>query len=919
MKKTFLSLVLLGLVVGGLTSVLKTSQKAESLIDYPVDVIENNTSGINLKRASSNENIEYSDTFVQYALGSDNNYYLRFATAIKGDNLNSLSYIRNEVVGEDSTVKEQARIEVTTVYSYLLANGIKQYYDGENIVEKESEATSNYYWACYTVKFGSSNFHKSELTVNFEVNNEATSNTRTTSLHELLVNDYNGDFLTYKVEGEALEDYQKGKTNYVENFKNVFETDTSSSDYYSNKTSNAALKTETVTKVATSGNKTLGGLIKHSEITVHMHSDYDATVNLLMRASSACRATSSSKTIKDFYFEKDGTEYASLEVNGQKIDLTNKFIKGHTATTWTTMIDYFAWENVSFGHVKFNRGDNVIKFKLLNTGNRGYHSSDGGASFFNVDYFMAVVKNVDSHYKELLQTPSFTGYTSYTYTESSVYNTTTHVFDNGIEYKNASFEYQNENSETLDFSSLQYGKNVVNAYTYETLVDEETSEETKVNEKTISYNLYAKNGVYTIEGESYNGSSYYDENAYIESSNTLGVETSGGKTYLVKINNGNKYTAHVNVNDRDTFEFTIALAVTAHTKTGSTYKIHDTNLADLIKVKINGVYLDISDKCVLPGNTSKNWYNTFTYGLGQVTLEKGDNVIEIEVIGDGNTIHGGTGGTFNLDNISFKKLTSVVARGEGRFENASDVDTSVFTASATAIDGIKGIMVYDVEVTDLNGTPIDDAYSFNAGDNVECIVKYYGLTSPLSIDVDGANKLKVEADVKATSTFEEDSLIESIAIDYTTFAPKGDAGEGTAKPASGYSYLTDAKLNATLTITINARKAGNADIYLGGSSVVRTGSSNYRMLDVTLKDILSVTHNDNIVNVNNYSYFDGYNGQEWFNWDEEHLCDVELVEGQNVITLKVIHTGNYVDYAGVVQSNGTPQPINIDYIVLHHN
>ena len=91
-----------------------------------VGIEYNNHTGIKLAdvKAAEIEGVEYSNTYAQYAKDSEGKYYVRFATAIKASSLDSIVYHRAEMVGADETVYEASDIEVTTVYSYLTANGV---------------------------------------------------------------------------------------------------------------------------------------------------------------------------------------------------------------------------------------------------------------------------------------------------------------------------------------------------------------------------------------------------------------------------------------------------------------------------------------------------------------------------------------------------------------------------------------------------------------------------------------------------------------------------------------------------------------------------------------------------------------------------------------------------------------------------
>ena len=165
MKKTILPLLLFTFILG-LNGVQTTSHINESA----VDVFENKTN-INIRKLESpsttNDEVAYSKMYTQYAK-KDNKYYLRFATAIKG-NVNSINFVR-EIDGLPNKDKE-----CTTLYKGISANNKTLYYDGTNTVEEASDLTKDYYWACYTIQFKDDTYLDRDITLSMYINNQATS------------------------------------------------------------------------------------------------------------------------------------------------------------------------------------------------------------------------------------------------------------------------------------------------------------------------------------------------------------------------------------------------------------------------------------------------------------------------------------------------------------------------------------------------------------------------------------------------------------------------------------------------------------------------------------------------------------------------------------------------------------------------
>lgn len=157
-----------------------TKDLVESTKDYLNE--QNGIEQVNVKALNSNSALDCSTMYTQYAFDkNDGSYYLRFATAIKGD-VTSLSYKR-VVAGIDDNI-----IYSYTLYKGISANGEVNYYDGKEL-STDTQFAGNYYWSCYTIKFAKSSIYKEkDITVELSVNGDTTI-TRTISLNTLLNED----------------------------------------------------------------------------------------------------------------------------------------------------------------------------------------------------------------------------------------------------------------------------------------------------------------------------------------------------------------------------------------------------------------------------------------------------------------------------------------------------------------------------------------------------------------------------------------------------------------------------------------------------------------------------------------------------------------------------------------------------------
>ena len=195
-------LVLTSLLGLGLIS---NQQNHEDLIDYNYDALSTNVKRYALSEMRTSSGVETSKIYVQTAT-KDNEYYLRFATAIKGD-VTSIKYTR-ELIGieETETVKTIKSSEITTLYKGISSGKEISYFSGsQELIDQQITSTKDYYWACYTIKFSSdSSYLATNIKMTLSVNDEEVK-TKTTSLNENLNNSTMSDDLVGYL--EAVENY----------------------------------------------------------------------------------------------------------------------------------------------------------------------------------------------------------------------------------------------------------------------------------------------------------------------------------------------------------------------------------------------------------------------------------------------------------------------------------------------------------------------------------------------------------------------------------------------------------------------------------------------------------------------------------------------------------------------------------------
>ena len=153
MKKSIALFALASIALVASVSIINSNT---GLNENAVDAYDN--IGVNLKRVNigTSEEVDVSRTFVQYGTEGERQF-VRFATAISGP-IKSVKYTR---IVEGLGTKEK---EVTTVYKGIQSAGGVYYYDGTGVVTSQSEATDNYYWACYTIEFTSDTYKSTDIT-----------------------------------------------------------------------------------------------------------------------------------------------------------------------------------------------------------------------------------------------------------------------------------------------------------------------------------------------------------------------------------------------------------------------------------------------------------------------------------------------------------------------------------------------------------------------------------------------------------------------------------------------------------------------------------------------------------------------------------------------------------------------------------
>lgn len=176
---------------------ISNQQNHEDLIDYNYDALSTNVKRYALSEMRTFSGVETSKIYVQTA-NKNNEYYLRFATAVKGD-VTSIKFTR-ELIGveETETVKAVKTKEIDTLYKGISSGEETSYFSGsQELIDQQITSTKDYYWACYTIKFSeNSTYLSTPIRMTLSINDEEIT-TRITSFNDELNNIYNGDLVDY--------------------------------------------------------------------------------------------------------------------------------------------------------------------------------------------------------------------------------------------------------------------------------------------------------------------------------------------------------------------------------------------------------------------------------------------------------------------------------------------------------------------------------------------------------------------------------------------------------------------------------------------------------------------------------------------------------------------------------------------------
>ena len=349
---------------------LSFSNNENALLCSTTDLFneKNHIEKILLKQAKTDEEVKYSEMFVQK--GYDNTYYyLRFATAVKG-NIETLEY-KMSINGEAYAAGDK---NADILYKSILASGIKQYYDETNGL---TTTPSDYLWTCFTIKFSSEKHRNDNIGVKLTINNKNVVS-KSTSLIDELPN------FKEQIEAEDCVYYLNDDNTETENKFDHWSVNNSSGAEYYDDTGNLT----SASILSGASGKFVGGLNldgngkKNNNVyfKFKVNVPEDGEYSLRMRGQSSTQWPPVDTFAININSEKDSDNNLKFTNAEATLPLGYRLgkyadLKGKKYYSWNNL---FWWGINDLGNYNLKKGENEIRFYLPN-----------GISG-NIDYFEVV-------------------------------------------------------------------------------------------------------------------------------------------------------------------------------------------------------------------------------------------------------------------------------------------------------------------------------------------------------------------------------------------------------------------------------------------------------------------------------------------------------------------------------------------------
>lgn len=389
------------------------------------DILDKDNEKISIRKLNEGD-ISYSKIYAQHAQ-KDDDHYLRFVVALKGD-ISNIKFVRTMENKEDN-IKD-----VSTIYKGISSGNTTYYYDGNKLITEENDNTNQYYWACYTIKTSNINYLNTNITVSLFLDDQKIDY-KTTTINSLITNslkltkgfsklDYylnekldfstleikringankeenisyldcalydNGTFIDWNNisslsfgEHKFMLKYDDKEINldpinlyngYYASAANIIETAniTENDKYFLEKDSSSPML-----KVSSDvGIKYAGEIKKGSNLKFHVYSEKEGYANVILKVSSATTLEGPNAWSPIVTADVKMSEIMTFSYTNNKGTFNREFddnlvAKGGRSTKTNEngeivydMNLFVNWNELNFGAIYLTKGDNVVNFNM---------------------------------------------------------------------------------------------------------------------------------------------------------------------------------------------------------------------------------------------------------------------------------------------------------------------------------------------------------------------------------------------------------------------------------------------------------------------------------------------------------------------------------------------------------------------------
>ena len=406
----------------------------------------------------------------------------------------------------------------------------------------------------------------------------------------------------------------------------------------------------------------------------------------------------------------------------------------------------------------------------------------------------------------------------------------------------------------------------------------------KAPEKAAKYTLHMEDADHYTPNEKWGmnyGGTWYGPNADGDSP----IEEGGGSdgTHIGWLQQGCKETLTFTSNKAVQVEIGVSMAYNA-----------EVNLASVLSVKFNDAAIDMTGKvCEAPedGDTN-NYYDFHTVSFGNVTLKNGNNVLEIEMIGQGPNMDDFK--IYTNEDLQIAVVKPVV------------LPKIAITPTSVTLE-IGGTQQLTSEVTGLSYTSSNAEVATVSNEGL--ITGVAAGSAEIVVSKEGYKDAKVAVKVKAAQVVTTYDLVENTAVrmefengefycetgkwgmDLSSWGmgwmgPSHDGGETPiedVESASGGMSLGYFNQTSKVTLKFNSPKAGTVSLVLCGA---QNGSYDLAA-NVTIKvNDTAVDLTGKVIESTGYT-----------DWKTTELGSVAVQSGANTLVLEVIgQQGPNLDY-----------------------